>query len=141
MRRQLTEEPHVVPRDALCQTLGRRQLAERNLKMIRIVKTVEQIPMERMNVVQAREALDDSAKLLADHLLRKLDLAGVEGPDSADLETATDLGGQLAMGGAEDDVDELVRVRDLGNVLPPGRGLLAGDPKDRGWIMLSGCTY
>lgn len=73
-----------------------------------------------MDVVQAGEALDDAPELLADHLLRKLDLARVEGSDSADLEAATDLGRQLAVGGAQDNVDELGRVGDLGDVLPSG---------------------
>lgn len=90
-----------------------------------------QIAVERVDVVEAREAVDDAAELLTDHLLAKSDLACVEGADSALLETASNLGGQLAVRGAQDDVNELGRGRDLGNVLPSVR------EEDRGSVNVS----
>ena len=71
-----------------------------------------------MDVSKTRETVDDTSELLADHLLTKFDLARIETSDSANLEAATNLGWQLAVGGTQDDVNELGRGGNLRDILP-----------------------
>lgn len=53
-------------------------MTERNLKMVGIVKGVEQVLVERMDILKPRKAVQDRGKLLGESLLCKLDLSGVE---------------------------------------------------------------
>ena len=55
--------------------------------------------------------------------------------NTTDLETSTDLGGQLALGPAQHDVQELLLSRDGGDVLP-GR---LHDGRSGGWFFLFFC--
>jgi hypothetical protein len=47
--------------------------------------------VERVDVLQAGETLEDLGELLGEGLLGELDLTGVEATDTADLEAAADL--------------------------------------------------
>jgi hypothetical protein len=78
-RLRILDEAHVVSRDGLNQVLGCRQLTESDLEMVGIVQGVEEIFMERMDVLEAGETLEDGAKFLGEGLLGELDLSGVEG--------------------------------------------------------------
>ena len=50
--------------------------------MILVVQHVQQVSVERMNLIQARELLQDGAQLLVEGRLRELDLPHVELPDA-----------------------------------------------------------
>ncbi|GKT59111.1 conserved hypothetical protein [Colletotrichum tofieldiae] len=118
-RLAILEKANVVSGDGLDEVLGGGQLAEGDLEVVGVVEGVDQVLVEGVDVVEARERLDDLAELLADGLLGELDLAGVEAADSRDLETGSDLGRQPALRPREDNVEELLRVGDRGEVLPP----------------------
>lgn len=59
--------------------------------MIRIVKRVQQITMERMNVRKAREGLDSGGEALGEGFGGVLDFSGVKSSNSADLEASSNL--------------------------------------------------
>lgn len=86
-RLAVLEEADVVAGDGLDQVLGGRQLAEGDAEVVGIVEGVEQVLVERVDVLETGEGLEDGAQLLGEGLLGELDLAGVEGcerPVSAD---------------------------------------------------------
>lgn len=58
--------------------LGRRQLAEGDPEVVGIVEGVEKILVERVDVLEAREALEDGAELFREGFLGELDLTRVE---------------------------------------------------------------
>jgi hypothetical protein len=62
-----------------------------------IVEGVEQIAVERMNVDEAREALDRGLEALGESLCCVFDLAGIEGADTADLEASANLRGKTSL--------------------------------------------
>jgi len=118
--------------------LRRRDLAQGNLEVVRIVKRVHKISVERGDVIEDRKALLDPSEFLAECLLCELDLSGVEAfpklasalaecynggmgsgitSYSRDLKTGSDLRWESALCSAEDDVEELLRSRDWGDVL------------------------
>ena len=90
-RLSILEQTDVVTCDGLDQRLGRRQLAEGNAEVVCIVEGVEQIAVERVDVDQAREGIDGLREALGEGLGGVLDLARVEGSDTADLEACTNL--------------------------------------------------
>lgn len=114
------EQAHVVAGDGLDQVLCGGQLAQGDLEVVGIVEGVEQVLVEGVDVLQAREAVEDLGELLREGLLRELDLARVETPDTADLEARSDLGGKPSLRPAQDDVEELLRRRHRGDVFPSG---------------------
>ena len=58
--------------------LGGGQLAKGDLEVVRIVEGVEQVLVERMNILQPGETLEDGAELLREGLLGKLDFSSIE---------------------------------------------------------------
>lgn len=54
------------------------QLAEGDAEVVGIVEGVEKILVERMNVLKSWETVENERDLLAEGLLRELDLAGIE---------------------------------------------------------------
>jgi hypothetical protein len=77
-RLSILEQADVVAGDGLDQVLGRGELTEGDLEMVGIVKCVEQILVERVDVLEARKALEDSAELVGKRFLGELDLTSVE---------------------------------------------------------------
>lgn len=62
--------------------------------MIRIVEGVQEIAVERVDVRQARKCVDGGGEALDECLGCEFDLSCIEGSNSANLETRTDLSGQ-----------------------------------------------
>ena len=114
----ILDETHVISGDGLDQTLCGVTLAEGNAEVVGVVESVEQILVERVNVGEAREAVQDSRQLLTEGLCGVFDLAHVEGPNTSDLETRANLGGQTALGARQHNVQELLRGRHGRDVLP-----------------------
>lgn len=73
------QETDVVSRDGLYQVLGSGHLTKGDLEVVRIVEGVEQILVERVDVLKARKAVEDGGELVGKGLLRELDLSCVEG--------------------------------------------------------------
>jgi hypothetical protein len=86
--------------------------------VVRIVEGVEQILVERMDILQPGETLEDGAEFLGESLLGKLNLASIECSNTADFESSTDLGGQFALGATQHNVQELLLGRDRRDILP-----------------------
>ena len=59
--------------------LGRRNLTQRNLEVVRIVQRVHKISVEGRDVIEDGEALLNASELFTESLLGKLDLPGIEG--------------------------------------------------------------
>ena len=114
----ILDETHVISGDGLDQTLCGVTLAEGNAEVVGVVESVEQILVERVNVGEAREAVQDSRQLLTEGLCGVFDLAHVEGPNTSDLETRANLGGQTALGARQHNVQELLRGRHRRDILP-----------------------
>lgn len=77
-RLAVLEQTDIVTRDCFDEMLGRRELAKGNAEMVGIVKGVEQILVERVDVLKTGETLENCAKLVRKRLLRELDLSRVE---------------------------------------------------------------
>ena len=58
--------------------LGSRHLAEGNAEVVGIVKSIEQVLVEGVNILQPRETLEDGSELFAEGLLGELDLSRIE---------------------------------------------------------------
>lgn len=100
-RLAILEKADIISGDGLDQVLGRRHLAEGDSEMVGIVEGVEQILVERMDILQSGKALEDGAKLLREGLLGELDLTGVEGCEDcvSDGEARTKRPGRGQAGG------------------------------------------
>ena len=85
--------------------------------MVTIVQHIHQISVERMNVVQLWEAVNDSSELFIDGLLHKLDLSHVKLANTLDFEALADLGRRLALRLRQHNVDEVVSLRNLSDLL------------------------
>ena len=83
--------------------------------------------------IQARERLYDLPEALRQGLLSELDLPRVKRPDAADLEAGTNLGRELSLRPAQDDVDELLRRRHGWDIFERG-------PHRGGWFVAAGPT-
>jgi hypothetical protein len=59
--------------------------------VVRIVESVQKIAVERVDIDEAREAVDGGRQTLGESLGRVFDLARIESADSADLEAGTNL--------------------------------------------------
>jgi hypothetical protein len=90
-RLSVLQETNVVTGDGLDQRLGGRQLTKRDAEVVCIVEGVEQIAVERVDILQAGEGIDRLCEALGEGLGGVLDLTGVEGSDTADLEACTNL--------------------------------------------------
>ena len=88
--------------------------------MVLVVQDVEEVAVERVDVVDAGEVLEDLGELLVPRGLGVLDLAHVELADAGDGVAAVDYRGGLALRAGQDDVDEVLRRGHLGD----GRGAL-----------------
>jgi len=55
-----------------------RQLSKRNAKVVGIVKSVEEIFVERMDILESWEAIEDETKFLAEGLLCEFDLSCIK---------------------------------------------------------------
>ena len=92
-------------------------LTQGQLVVVPVVEDVHQICVERVDVLQLWKLGQDDGQLLVEAGLRKLDLAHVESPDSADLEVPVHHRRRLPLRLGQDDVGEVLRRRDDGNLL------------------------
>lgn len=90
---------------------GHVELAQRELVVVFGVEHVDQVSVERVDVLQAGESLEHMRELLVEVLLRELDLAHVEAADAGDGISLVHDSRGLALGLAQDDVDEVLRLR------------------------------
>lgn len=72
------QKADVIAGDGLDQVLGSGHLTKGNLEVVRIVEGVEQILVERVDVLKTRKAVEDGGELVGEGLLGELDLSGVE---------------------------------------------------------------
>jgi hypothetical protein len=72
------QEADIISGNGLYQVLGGGHLTKGNLEMVRIVEGVEQILVERVDVLKPGKALEDGAELVGKGLLGELDLSCVE---------------------------------------------------------------
>lgn len=79
------------------QVPGGVQLAQSQFVMVLVVQHVHQIRIERMDIVQFREILDDLRQSVVEILLRVFDLSRVERTDARDLVAFVDNGGRLSL--------------------------------------------
>jgi hypothetical protein len=77
-RLSIFEKSHVIAGDRLNEMLGGRQLTKGNLEVVGIVERVEEILVERMDVLEARETVQNGAEFLGKGLLSELDLSRIE---------------------------------------------------------------
>ena len=92
-------------------------LTQGQLVVVPVVEDVHQICVERVDVLQLWKLGQDDGQLLVEAGLRKLDLAHVESPDSADLEVPVHHRRRFPLRLGQDDVGEVLRRRDDGNLL------------------------
>ena len=92
-------------------------LTQGQLVVVPVVEDVHQICVERVDVLQLWKLGQNDGQLLVEAGLRKLDLAHVESPDSADLEVPVHHRRRLPLRLGQDDVGEVLRRRDDGNLL------------------------
>jgi hypothetical protein len=86
-------------------------VAKCQLVVVSIIQDVHQVGVERVDVVQLREVVDDIVELLLVVGLRKLHLAHVETPDFVDGIARVDDGRCLALRARKHDVDEVLRTQ------------------------------
>ena len=72
------QQAHVVTRDDFDEMFGSGQLTQSDAEMVGVVEGVEQVFVERMNVLQTRKAAEDERELLGEGLLREFNFSGVE---------------------------------------------------------------
>ena len=77
-RLAILEQADIVSGNRFNQMLGGRKLTESDAKVVGIVQGVEQILVERMNILQSGKALEDGAEFLGERLLREFDLSCIE---------------------------------------------------------------
>jgi len=74
--------------------------------------------MERVDILQPRERVEDRRKLLIERLGCVFDLTGVEGANTTDLISGADLSWEPPLGSRQDDIEELLRRRDWCDIFP-----------------------
>ncbi len=77
-RLRILEETDIISGDRLDKVLCGGQLAKGDTEMVGVVKSVEEILVEWVNVLKAWETLKNEVDLLAESLLGELDLASIE---------------------------------------------------------------
>jgi len=168
-RLTVLDETDIVAGYCLDQVLGCGKLAEGDAEVVCIVEGVEQILVERVDVGETGESIEDGLNLLGKRFAGELDLAHVEScevlsapvlvvpffisasisfapvvlrrscvvarssqansssfglqekvptSNSRNLETCSDLSRQSSLGSAQDNVQELLRRRHRGDILP-----------------------
>ena len=103
----------VVLRDLVDDVARGVELPERQLVVVLVVQHVEQVGVERVDVVHAREVVQDAAQLLVPARLRELHLAHVELADARDGVPAMHHRRRLALRPGKHHIDEILRRRDL----------------------------
>jgi hypothetical protein len=112
------EKADVVASDSLDKGFGGVQLTESDAEMVRIVQSVEQIAVERVDVLEAWEGRDGGGQPLGKRLRRIFDFSSVKRSNTADLEAGTDLSGKAPLSSGEDNVQKLLAGGHDRNVLP-----------------------
>ena len=92
---------------------SRIDLPERDLVVVTIVENVAEVRIERVDVVDTRELLEDTAELLVECCLRILHLPHVEVANPGDLELRVDLCWRLALCLRQHNIDQGFCVLDL----------------------------
>ena len=92
------EELHVVFSNLADQVSSGVDLAKSELVVILVVEDVEEVSVERVDLVEARELFDDGGELLVEVGLCVLDFAHVELAEAVDFVALVDNGGSLALG-------------------------------------------
>ena len=72
------EQADIVARHDLYEMLGGGQLTQGDAEVVGVVERVEQVLVERVDVLEPREAIEDERELLGEGLLCEFDLAGVK---------------------------------------------------------------
>ena len=90
-RLSIFQEADIVARDCLNERLSSRELSKRNSKVIRIVECVQQIAMERVDILETREGFDGLGEALGEGFGGVLHFACVEGSNTADFEACANL--------------------------------------------------
>ena len=85
---------------------SRIDLPERDLVVVTIVENVAEVRIERVDVVDTRELLEDTAELLVECCLRILHLPHVEVANPGDLELRVDLCWRLALCLRQHNIDQ-----------------------------------
>lgn len=75
--------------------------------MIFIVKNIEEVSVEGVDVFNFGEVLEDVDETFVDGVLAEFDLSHVETTDAGDGVAGVDDGGCLSLGLGEDDVDHV----------------------------------
>jgi len=107
-RLSILKESDIIAIDSLNQSLCCGNLAERYPEVVCIVEGIHEIFVERVNVCQLREAIEDSLELFAKSLGGEFDFSNIEGSYTINLEAATDLCWKATLRAAEDDVEEFL---------------------------------
>lgn len=72
------EKSDIIARHDLDQMLRSRELAECNAEVVCIVEGVEEILVERVDILESRKAIENQGELLSEGLLCEFDFPGVE---------------------------------------------------------------
>lgn len=84
--------------------------------MVGVVKRVQKVLVEGVNLVDPGEGLENVANLLGECLLSVLDFTSVEGSNTRNLEACADLGRKSTLCPRQDDVEELRAIGDRRNL-------------------------
>jgi len=110
-RVSVLEKLDIVAADPVDQLLGEVELAEGELEVVAVVQHVDEVRVERMDVVQAREVGQDLSELVVVVHVRVLDLAHVKLPDADNVVAGVDHGRRLALRLGQDHIDEVLGRR------------------------------
>ena len=77
-RLSILEKSDIVAGHSFDQMLGRGELTKSDTEMVSVVKGVEKILMERMNILKSWETVENESDLFTEGLLGVLDLTGVK---------------------------------------------------------------
>lgn len=92
-------------------------MSQSQFVMVLVVEHVEQISVERVNILDFREMLQSITQFFGDGVLAELDLAHIERSYSGDGIAGVHDSGGFALGLGEHDVDEIGSGRDHLDVL------------------------
>ena len=76
--------------------------------MVGIVESVHEIFVKRVNVLQSREAIEDSLELFCKSFCGELDLSRVKSSYTRDLEAGSDLCGKSSLRATQHNVNEFL---------------------------------
>ena len=92
-------------------------MAKSKLIVISIVEHIHQVRIKWVNVVQFREAFNNSSQFFIDRLLHKFDFSHVKLADSLNLKALADLCRCLALCLRQHNIDQVRSFRDLTDLL------------------------